>query len=530
MGTGPIEDVLFQGTEARVERVTVSKDLVVVEAVACGRPPKCPDCRFRGRRVHSTYERGLAERPLSGLRTMIRLRVRRFFCGRPSCRRRTFVEQVDGLSERYRRSSLGLRGWLYAVAVELGGRPGARLCRKVRMKAGRTQLLGLLLAPPVPRHAPRVLGVDDFALRHCTRYATILVDIETSTVVDVLPDRTTETFAAWLTNHPGAEVICRDRATAYSKAIRQAAPHAKEVADRYHLLQNLSNAVEKTCHQHRNCLRKHAEQQQKHPPPLKDPLPGREFRSTPLVERTRHRHADINRLLEEGWPVNAIARHLQLDRRTVDRYLKTPLDDLLHAARHRRPSKVLEPFKPYIQERFAELGSRQGLGQRIYREIHERGFRGDVRTVQRYLNTLDSGPEGPLHAVIPSPRTLASWVTRPREKLTRDEDQELLDARLACPDIARACDLAWAFLEITRHRRGYLLLEWIRQAEQNAPKPLTGFASYLRQDLDAVTAGLTEPWSSGIVEGHVNRAKTLKRAMYGRATFRLLRTRILLHP
>ncbi|MGW9058165.1 ISL3 family transposase [Streptomyces sp. NPDC055733] len=130
-----------------------------------------------------------------------------------------------------------------------------------------------------------------------------------------------------------------------------------------------------------------------------------------------------------------------------------------------------------------------------------------------------------------SPRKSTSWIMRPRETLTESQDERLLQVRLACPDITRACDLARAFADLVRHRRGYLLLEWIRQAEQDAPKPMKGFVGFLRQDLDAVTAGLmTLPWSSGAVEGNVNRVKTLKRAMYGRASFALLRTRILIQP
>ncbi|WP_408022738.1 transposase [Streptacidiphilus fuscans] len=116
---------------------------------------------------------------------------------------------------------------------------------------------------------------------------------------------------------------------------------------------------------------------------------------------------------------------------------------------------------------------------------------------------------------------------RPRETLTEREVESLLDVKLACPDNARACDLARCFRDLLVNRRGALLLEWIRQAEQNGPAPVRSFAGFLRQDLDAVPAGLTLEWSSGRVEGNVNRVKTLKRAMYGRASFRLLRIRIL---
>ncbi|MFJ7098772.1 transposase [Streptomyces mirabilis] len=121
-------------------------------------------------------------------------------------------------------------------------------------------------------------------------------------------------------------------------------------------------------------------------------------------------------------------------------------------------------------------------------------------------------------------------MTLPRGALKPREEDELLKVRLACPDIARACDLARTFHELLQHRRGHRLLEWVRQTEHDAPAPILSFAQSLCLDLDAATAtaSLTLPWSSGIVEEHVNRIKTIKRAMYGRASFRLLRTRILL--
>ncbi|MFD7282448.1 ISL3 family transposase [Streptomyces sp. NPDC059862] len=531
MASKAIEDVLFPGIDVRAERVSDSSDTLVVEAVSTARPGRCPDCRKQARRVHSTYQRTLDERPLGPRRVMVRLRVRRFFCDRRSCSRKTFVEQVGGLTERYRRSSVGLMGWLHSIAVELGGRPAARLCDRLRLAAGRTRLLKLLKAPAVPDRAPRVLGVDEFAFRKGCTYGTVLVDVEAGRVVDVLPDRTSETFAAWLKEHPGAEIICRDRATAYTKAVKEAAPGVLEVADRWHLLQNLSAAVEKTCHQHRGYLRKHAEQETELavPEPIVPELPVQELPRTQIIERTRHRYDDIHDLLEKGWTISAIGRRLNLDRKTVRRFRDTDLDQLLASARERRPNGVLEPFKAYLNARFAETQG-QVSGTRLFHEIRERGYRGSRQVVRKHLAALRAGTAEPVRADIPSPRKITSWIMRPRETLTESQDRRLLQVRLACPDITRACDLAPAFADLVRHRRGYLLLEWIRQAEQDAPKPMQGFAGFLRQDLDAVTAGLTLPWSSGAVEGNVNRVKTLKRAMYGRASFDLLRTRILIRP
>lgn len=531
MASKTVEDVLFPGIAVRVERVSDASGALVVEAVSTGRPGRCPGCRKQARRVHSSYQRSLDERPLGLRRVVVRLWVRRYFCDRKWCSRRTFVEQVPGLTERHRRSSTGLTGWLRSIAVELGGRPAARLCRRLRLAAGRTRLLRLLTAPPVQGRAPRVLGVDEFAFRKGCTYGTVLVDVEAGRVVDVLPDRTSKTFAAWLKAHPGAEIICRDRATTYTKAVKEAAPDALEVADRWHLLQNLSAAVEKTCHQHRDCLRKHAEQEPgaTMPEPVPMELPVPELPRTQIIERTRHRYEDIHRLVEKGWTISAIARRLNLDRKTVRRFRDTALDQLLVSARDRRPNGVLEPFKTYLNARFTETQG-QVSGTRLFQEIHERGYRGSRQVVRKHLAALRAGTAEPVRADIPSPRKITSWIMRPRDTLTESQDKRLLQVRLACPDITRACDLARTFADLVRHRRGYLLLEWIRQAEQDAPKPMQGFAGSLRQDLDAVTAGLTLPWSSGVVEGHVNRVKTLKRAMYGRASFELLRTRILTQP
>nr|WP_240509411.1 ISL3 family transposase [Streptomyces agglomeratus] len=509
----------------RVDRVSASTDVLVVEAVSTARPGRCPDCRKQARRRHSTYQRTLEERPLGSRRVIVRLRVRRYFCDRKSCSRKTFVEQVPGLSERHRRSSTGLTGWLRSNSA------AARLCRRLRLVAGRTRLLRLLKAPTVPDRAPRVLGVDEFAFRKGCTYGTLLVDVEAGRVVDVLPDRTSETFAAWLTEHPGAEIICRDRASAYTKAVKEAAPHALEVADRWHLLQNLSAAVEKTCHQHRDCLRKRAEEETvtevPEPPPML--LPPAELPRTQIIERTRHRYEDIHRLLEKHWTISAIARRLNLDRKTVRRFRDTDLDELLASARDRCPNGVLEPFKAYLNARFTEAQG-QVSGTHLFLETQARGYRGSRQVVRKHLAALRAGTAEPVRADIPSPRKITSWIMRPRETLTASQNKRLLQVRLACPAITRACDLARAFADLVRHQRGYLLLEWIRQAEQDAPKPLQGFAGFLRQDIDAVTAGLTLPWSSGVVEGHVNRVKTLKRAMYGRASFELLRTRILTQP
>ncbi|MFI5689550.1 transposase [Streptomyces sp. NPDC051636] len=249
----------------------------------------------------------------------------------------------------------------------------------------------------MPDRAPRALGVDEFAFRKGCTYGTVLVDVEAGRVVDVLPDRPSETFAAWLKEHPGAEIICRDRATAYTKAVREAAPDALEVADRWHLLQNLSAAVEKACHQHRDCLRKRAEEETVTEAPEVAPmlLPPTELPRTQIIERTRHRYEDIHRLLEKRWTISAIARRLNLDRKTVRRFRDTDLDQLLASARERRPNGVLEPFKVYLNARFTEAQG-EVSGTRLFLEMQARGYRGQTASSTHVTPVADpSAPHKP---------------------------------------------------------------------------------------------------------------------------------------
>lgn len=206
-----IEDVLFPGLNLMVRRLMTADGNLVVDAAGCGPPGRCPQCKHPATRVHSRYWRQISALPVGGRGLVVRLRVRRFFCNRNQCQHRTFVEQVAGLTEPRRRSSPAARAVMRAVAVELGGRPGQRLCAKLRLHGRRTALLGQLVAPPVSARAPRILGIDEFVFRKGRTYGTILVDVESSRPIDVLPDRETSSVAAWLLAHPGAEIVCRDR-------------------------------------------------------------------------------------------------------------------------------------------------------------------------------------------------------------------------------------------------------------------------------------------------------------------------------
>jgi transposase len=218
----------------------------------------CPLCGRGSSRVHSRYLRVVSDLPWHGISVTVRVHARRFFCDEASCERRIFCERLPEIAVRARKTSR-LEKALLSIAFELGGRAGARLARELGLLVGRDALLGRVKSAPLSDTAEvRVLGIDDFAFKKGNTYGTILVDLERQKVVDLLPERSTESLARWLTEHPGVEVAARDRSHVYAQGIAEGAPGAVQVADRWHLLHNLALALEDFLLQKRPALKRAA--------------------------------------------------------------------------------------------------------------------------------------------------------------------------------------------------------------------------------------------------------------------------------
>ncbi len=178
------------------------------------------------RKVHSYHHRTVADLPADGRVVIVRVRVRRLVCPTPQCCR-TFREQVPGLLERYQRRTTRLTGQVRAIVKELAGRAAVRVLAALPVRLSRHTAVRVLLAIPLPhRPVPRVVSVDDFALRRRNRYGTAVIDAVTHQRIDVLADRKSETLETWLRNNPGVEVVVRDGSATYAEAIRRARPAA----------------------------------------------------------------------------------------------------------------------------------------------------------------------------------------------------------------------------------------------------------------------------------------------------------------
>jgi transposase len=531
-----------------VEQVDPAGEGVVMQARSRAAGAACPACGVWSSRVHSGYVRTVADGPSAGCPVVIRLAVRRFLCRNPVCQRVTFAEQVDGLTGRYLRRSLPLLGLLAQVGLALAGRAGARLAAVLGAAADRTTLLRLVAALPEPAigAAPQVLGVDDFALRRGQVYGTVLVDISSGKAIELLPDREAGTLETWLKAHPGAQVICRDRAGNYAEGARDGAPDAIQVADRWHLWHNLAEHAEKTVVAHRGCLKEEPEPGDPGgQPPGPDPAQAAPAAPAPppaepdglrdvcgrerhLVTRTRERHAAIHELLAAGHSQDAISRALGLDRHTVRRFAREPDVDKLLVKATSRDSK-LDPFKPWINQRW-----NQGITDAavLHAELQAQGWTGSVQAVRRYVRPFRQRTAAPPPApAVPKTRQITGWLLSRPASLDPGEQARLAGIRARCPHIDALAAHITSFAEMMTNRTGEQQLPgWLAAVQADDQPHLHSFAAGIRRDQDAVTAGLTLPYSSGAVEGNVNRIKMLKRQMYGRAGFALLRKRVILHP
>ncbi|MFF4509153.1 ISL3 family transposase [Streptomyces sp. NPDC001401] len=527
--------LVFEGI-ADVDVEAVTADFGTVDIVARGgaEGAVCPDCGRFSDRVHDSYQRRLKDLPLGGQGVVILLRVRRFICGNANCPRRTFAEPFAQLTAPYARFTLRLNRMLQRVGLALAGRAGARLAAQLGLGAGRMTLLRRVMALPDPQFTtPRVLGVDDFATRRGHSYATVITDGERHRPLDVLPGREAAPLAAWLVAHPGVEVICRDRAGAYAEGAALGAPHALQVADRYHLLQNLGQGVEKCVAAHRDCLRSIALQPDQAVASANadgafavDPgslalLSGRR------AERMRAHHALVHGLLSEGMGLRAIARHLGWGRHTVQRYARAARWQDMVTGRSSRTSR-LDMHQPYLQRRIDETAGKITIIE-LRKELGSRGHPVPYSTLRDWARSRLQWPDAPTPAAAaPSVRTVVGWITRHPDALTEDENRQLKTVLAGCPELEQTHELVRDFAQMLTKRTGADLPDWINTARAAQLPGITGFARGLTSDLEAVIAGLALQWSSGGTEGAVTRVKKIKRQLYGRAGFELLRKLILL--
>jgi transposase len=528
----------------------------VLEAHGPDRAP-CPACLKVSHSRHSCYWRTLKDLPSHGAQVVLKLRVNRWRCGNAFCAVRFFTRPLGGVVKAYARETNRAHDLTLLIGHALGGLPGERLMSRLNMATSDDTILRRL--KHLPREAVasevRVMGVDEWAWSKGQSFGTILVDLEQGRVVDVLAESSADALAAWLRAHPGVTTISRDRHGRYAEGAHRAAPDATQVADRFHLVRNLRQAVERELAVHRRDLRvslpsptmpPEKPQGEKKTTPIRICSPVVEYRQK-RTEQWRQEKLKLFQTIQQmkaaGMKVSEIAGHLGMNRRRIDKWVR--LEEFPERSRMLPRPGMAESFREYLRERW-EQGCHHG--RNLLAEIQPLGYVGCYSRLAQLLSPWrqakpESEAVNPLPPPTPqaeatapptvrqiSPQVASALLSKPRPELSARQAEIVDILKEQCPGFAIMRKLTFGFRAILSRGKVATLHRWMEEASQTGIHPMERFVRTVKQDLRAVEAAVTEKWSNGPVEGQINRLKALKRQMYGRAGVELLRARVLPLP
>ena len=495
----------------------------------------CPGCGARSKSRHSTYWRTLRDLSAQGAPVVVNARLGRWRCRNQQCDRRIFAERVPGFAAPFARRTARLAEIVRLLGHSAGGRPSERLMRRLGMPLSDTTILASLMKHARGRPegsdaaVVRVAGVDDWAWRKGHKYGTIIVDLERRAVVDVLADRSAATMTNWFRDHPNVDVVSRDRAGLYAEAAREGAPQAKQVADRFHLMQNFRETVER--------------QLGGYEAPIRDSrISGGGNQALPADRQAVRQQIfnEIRALFEGGNSIGEIARKLGLGRRRVERWVRR-IDVPDHNTMASTPSSPAY-FGVLLERRWAEGITKV---RHLFEEIRRRGYTGSFSHLARFLAPWRSGApsldDDEQEALAPvrmrtldamtgraiSPLTAAALCVKPCGQMTARQAASVDALKAGSAEFTTMRRLAMQFRGVLRSGTTERLDAWLTDARASGIYAMQRFAKTIRQDLEAVRNAVSEPWSNGQTEGQINKLKTLKRAMYGRAGVDLLRARMM---
>lgn len=531
---------LFVIPKISISKIEVNQTTIHIFAAHVGNRARCPACKTYSYSVHDRYIRRITDLPVFQYHTIINLSVRKFKCMNEKCHRRVYVEQNEHISPHARRTSRVNR-LLSEIAIELAAGAGSRLSENIKVRVSRSTLTRLAHSQPIPiMKSVKALGIDDWAFRKGVNYGTILVDMQTSKPIDLLPTRNGADLNKWLQDHPDIEIITRDRASSYSAAIDSACPNAIQVADRFHLLKNLSDAMDtyfKSITPQINALFKKGTWVIPESVITQVQINKSKKMSAPTEKADSRLHIfdKVKELQAQGLGSKRISRELGIGRNTVRSYF---LQDILTPKVHPKRTNI-ESFTNYIMSRISKEEVSVGS---LIEDIRKMGYwggntqayqhisflKGTIQTTK--MNQSNVQQKGIIFIKMLSTRKLARYIGYDMKKIEDTKERKYFQLILKMlPKLRLVRNLVRKFKRILKTGAGDIS-RWIldvKESTQKLPGLLT-FARGMERDIEAVKNGIKLKWSNGPVEGHVNRIKCIKRQMYGRASFELLRRKVLL--
>lgn len=540
---------LFDMPQMKINHFESRQNGLIIFASSNTKGAPCPECGMLNYSVHDYYYRSVTDLPVFQKSTSIQIKTRKFRCKNSSCNRKVFSEQNSHVV-RYSRRTDRVSKLLDILSIELTGKQGSQLTSLLLLSVSASTLTRIALRQPLPKIIqPRVLGVDDWAYRKGVSYGTILIDMETSRPIDILPSREKQELKDWLTKYPDVEIVTRDRASSYSSAINEVCPNSIQIADRFHLLMNLSDALDryfKSISQLIKNIIKQKTEEILNGRTSKDDIIEPETIDNAIVKKPQQTDnvsdnqrlcifKKVKKLQSEGFSIRKISRDLGISRGSVGTYF---LQESLFP-RVSSKSTNIDLFTSHILARLNEDGYQV---KNIICEITQLGYSGSQSQAYENINKLKeqygiNTPDfaqiqrtripfvKPLHS-----RKLAKYIDRSTTHIA-DHDERIYMATLldGIPELRVVQKLIQIFKTMLNRGCGNIR-RWIDFIKKSKYKlsGLRNFANGLMRDIEAVENGINMKWSNGGVEGHVNRIKSKKRQMYGRASFELLKRKVIL--
>jgi transposase len=523
------QELFFGGIPGifEVDSVDIQSGRVIIVVFSKQTGCKCPNCKVYSSWSHSYYFRTVRDLPILGYNVVVNLRARKFYCRNDDCAKKVFSERFPDHFMPHSRGTVRLDEKLLKIALLMGGNPGKRLCDKLNIDTSSSSLIRRIHQKDFQPGKPSThIGIDDWAYKKGHTYGTAIVDLKKRKIIDLLPDRETSSVESWLRNHSGVKIVTRDRYVKYAKGITNGAPGAKQVADRWHLLKNMGDATKKLLERKRQELRRQEvakaaiEQKQR----IKGQCsPSQLEWHNKTVQHPKFR--EIKKLHSQGETIRAIARIVGVSRITIRKYIH--LDE---PPRKSRPGSEILKFADYFKERIAQNPNIEVI--QLWKEIREKGYRGGRSAVYEFLKTHTRFNKKMTIPFIPqqswTPSKVSLLMYKDESELSAGEQKLLRKLKAKSDDIRIAHDLLQEFKLLMENKRGCQLNQWISKTMNSPVIEFGAFAKGLKPDLIAVKNAFSLPWSNGQVEGQINKLKTIKRQMYGRASFSLLRKRLLL--
>ena len=520
--------------------ISLVRESLVIEASSCQSGSICPACGYASIRRHSKYIRTLVDLPTSGYDVKVLILSGKYFCDNAECSRKIFTERFKQEISPYYRRFNRCKELLRNFALELGGNKGAAISRLAKLPVSPSTILRIIKRQhlPIPMVTSGIIGIDDWAFKKGNTYGTIIVDLTQNKVIDLLADRESETICKWLKEHQELKIISRDRGGPYSKGALEGAPQAIQVADRFHLLMNLGDATKKMFQSMGKELKElftlyHNADKPVEPVSTPEDIRLSEVETENKATETINTNIElqlrfnkVKELFSQGYTIRAISRSLHVTRITIRKYIGMDFLPKKNSSR----STNFDFFHLFLLHE----SNKGKLYTELYAAILSEGFNGGYTQFCSNMNELLGN-----HKIIPasrkidpvamktwSPRKLSIMIQMDAKDLNT-EDRKFMELFYdKHPVIKETEQFISRFKNLFKIKEEGTLTTWLEDVAKST-SAIKRFAKGIQSDFQAVNNAVVTPYSNGQVEGQVNRLKNIKRRMYGRAGFELLRKMVI---